>query len=783
MKRSNHLTIEMGLRARRKVYVPLLVAALGLLSVLLVGLFGVTRGAAASPAPISGSTKPSNPLTNYRFPAYFIEWGVYATTHNYQPADVPADNITQINYAFIAPVRETGSQTLFTCDYHDLWASVQRPMERLVPGTNPNAGENLGAVNQLKVLRRNHPSLQLLMSIGGYTLSDDFPAISSTPASRTHFVNACVAFMQAKGFDGIDVDWEYPALADKDNFTALLQEFRTKLNSTVGTGAPLTIAAGPTVGYNIPAPNNILSWANVMTYDFNGGFSSNTGHNAPLCSAPDDPMGPSYNSNAGIQLLINGGMSPGKLNLGLAYYGRAMQHLRNTGPSPTLYPGRFAPITATDFVRGTWDDPNAPQRDWTGSFDYWDVIQRYTGPFQPSISPLAGLNGYTRYWDNQQVVAFDYRADAVGPNGAGVWMSYDDPQSLQNKVNYARTLGLGGVFAWELSQESRPGLAEHPLTTAVYSALTAVTAPTFTCGGGATPTPTSPASPTRTNTPVNTATNTSTRTPLPTQTPGGPTATPMPPTATNTPVPPTATNTPVPPTQTPGGPTATPVPPTATTQAATATATSVAVCLVEFTDVPVGSTFYSYVRCLACRNILGGYSDGTFRTNNNVTRGQLSKIISNAAGFSDVASGQLFQDVAADSPFYQFVQRLASRGFIGGYVCGSAGEPCGSGNLPYFRPNANATRGQISKIVSNAAGFNDAASGQTFEDVPATSPFYQWIQRLTSRSIMSGYACGGVAGEPCGSGNLPYFRPNSNATRGQTAKIMSNTFFPNCVTP
>ncbi|MEO5951883.1 MAG: S-layer homology domain-containing protein, partial [Chloroflexia bacterium] len=59
------------------------------------------------------------------------------------------------------------------------------------------------------------------------------------------------------------------------------------------------------------------------------------------------------------------------------------------------------------------------------------------------------------------------------------------------------------------------------------------------------------------------------------------------------------------------------------------------------------------------------------------------------------------------------------------------------------------------------------------------STFYEYAERLASRSIMSGYPCGGV-GEPCGSGNLPYFRPANDATRGQVTKIVSNAFFPNC---
>jgi hypothetical protein len=143
------------------------------------------------------------------------------------------------------------------------------------------------------------------------------------------------------------------------------------------------------------------------------------------------------------------------------------------------------------------------------------------------------------------------------------------------------------------------------------------------------------------------------------------------------------------------------------TVAASATATPIATgtataCAIVFSDVPSGSTFYQYVECLACRGIISGYPDGTFKPNNLVTRGQLSKIVSNAAGFSDPQSTQMFQDVAPGSTFFDFVGRLASRGYIGGYACGGSGEPCvPPSNLPYFRPNSNATRGQTSKIVAN----------------------------------------------------------------------------------
>ncbi|MGA7730670.1 MAG: S-layer homology domain-containing protein, partial [Chloroflexia bacterium] len=80
-------------------------------------------------------------------------------------------------------------------------------------------------------------------------------------------------------------------------------------------------------------------------------------------------------------------------------------------------------------------------------------------------------------------------------------------------------------------------------------------------------------------------------------------------------------------------------------------------------------------------------------------------------------------------------------------------------------------------------GFTEPTGSQQFEDVPPGHTFYDFIWRLADRAIMSGYPCGGP-GEPCNPpGNLPYFRPAANATRGQASKIVANTFYPDCQTP
>jgi len=198
--------------------------------------------------------------------------------------------------------------------------------------------------------------------------------------------------------------------------------------------------------------------------------------------------------------------------------------------------------------------------------------------------------------------------------------------------------------------------------------------------------------------------------------------------------------------------------------------------------VPPDSTFYTNIRCLACRGILSGYADGTFRPGNDITRGQIAKVVSNAANLQDGPGPQIYEDVAEDNPFYIWINRLSIHGFMGGYLCGGEGEPCGPNNLPYFRPFANATRGQLAKIVANAAGVGGTPTGLFYTDVPEDHPFYVWIMRLTNLGVMSGYACGGP-GEPCDDQNRPYFRAYNNVTRGQASKIVANTFFPGCETP
>ncbi len=217
----------------------------------------------------------------------------------------------------------------------------------------------------------------------------------------------------------------------------------------------------------------------------------------------------------------------------------------------------------------------------------------------------------------------------------------------------------------------------------------------------------------------------------------------------------------------------------------------------SFNDARASNTFYTYIERLYCVGAISGYPCGGpfeacgppsnpdnrpyFRIGNSATRGQFTKILSAALGWSDPASGQTFQDVPPTQTFYTYIQRAAARGLISGYLCGqNAFEPCvGPANRPYFRMNNNITRAQISKVVVLAKAWITGtptpvptAAPYTFQDVPPNNSFYLYVEQAAVHGAIGGYLCGGV-GEPCvAPNNRNYFRPNFNATRGQLSKII-----------
>ena len=266
-----------------------------------------------------------------------------------------------------------------------------------------------------------------------------------------------------------------------------------------------------------------------------------------------------------------------------------------------------------------------------------------------------------------------------------------------------------------------------------------------------TPTVTSTAtsSPTITRTPSSTATSTSTSTQ--TLTPTGTVSTSTP-TSTGTRVTdtPSVTST-LSPTQTASS-TDTATVTVTVTASATRTSTpspTATLCPIQFSDVHPSDYFYIPVQYLYCHGAISGYADNTFRPFNDTTRGQLSKIVVLAEGFAiNTQGGPHFTDVPASNPFYAFVETAYNRGLISGYADGT------------FRWGNNVTRAQLCKIVVLAEGWPiNIAGAPHFTDVPPGNPFYYFVETAYNNGVISGYADG-------------TFRPNNNATRGQISKIV-----------
>jgi len=366
--------------------------------------------------------------------AYFSSWSIYA--RQFFVTDIAANLLTDINYAF-ANISDAGE-----CAIGDEWADTQFPY----PGEKEGDGL-LGNFHQLQLLKEKNPDLHTLISIGGWTWSAKFSDVALTDASRKKFATSCVAFMKKYGFDGLDIDWEYPTGGgntgnaerpeDPANFILLLTELRSQLDAQGGIDGEhylLTIATGtnkdaiPKVDWK--AAQAQLDWINVMAYDFVGSWVSNTGFNAPLYASPNDPA-PDNNDDTSIKAYLAAGVSSEKLVLGVPFYGRGWKEVADKAD------GLFQPYG--QIPNGTWGE---------GVFEYKDLSNFW-------------IDKMERHWDDAAKVPWLYLPKT------GMMISYDDPESLGYKVDYVKQNNLGGIMAWELSADS----PDHTLLKAVHDSL------------------------------------------------------------------------------------------------------------------------------------------------------------------------------------------------------------------------------------------------------------------------------------------------------------------------
>jgi len=380
----------------------------------------------------------------------------------YRAGQIPYQKLTHICHAFVQP---------------------QADGSILAPAGPP-------AYLEPELLANAHGAgVKVLVSVGGYDPIADanFRTIAADPGLRGVFAANLETFCRIHGYDGADIDWEFPESAeDRTNQNLLFQAVRETFNSA-SDPAPswlltMAIPSGDWYGRwnDYTTLGGYVTFYNLMAYDGHGEWSGHMGHNAPLYRG-DDPFDDASVKAALDYNLATRGIPPEKMILGLPFYGYRWPTVEN------LYE-ECSPC-------------NAAQESYR------------------EIAPLIGA-GWTRIWDSSSQVP--YLTDDAGP---GV-ISYDDQESIAAKTAYAlEDRGLSGIFAWEISGDYLAG--EQPLLDRAYRSVLAA------CG--LTPSPTEPPS-----SPTPTAPGTTpgpSRTPSPKPSPSATAAASTTPTPSVTPIP------------------------------------------------------------------------------------------------------------------------------------------------------------------------------------------------------------------------------------------------------
>jgi chitinase len=341
---------------------------------------------------------------------YYESWSATKDTcGKMDPSQIPVEGLTHLNYAF---------------------AYVN-------PGTYdivPMSGTKASLFNEVTSLKQRNPDLKVWVSIGGWSFSDNntatqavFGDAASSLTKRAQFANKLTQFMNEYGFDGADIDWEYPGAPDRggserdiENYPLLLDiiKYRWKVE---GKSWGLSFTAPTSYWYlrwfDLPSLVKYADWINLMTYDLHGIWDSS------------DPVGPYVYAHTNLteidlalELFWRVDISPSKINLGLALYGRTFELTSPACISPGC--GFSGPGAEGDCTRTA------------GILSYseiQEIITKKRNQFEDVYDEDAGVK-YLVYNDNS-------------------WVSYDDKTTFQQKIDFANQRGLAGLLIWAVDMD------------------------------------------------------------------------------------------------------------------------------------------------------------------------------------------------------------------------------------------------------------------------------------------------------------------------------------------
>ena len=390
---------------------------------------------------------------------YFEEWSIYYA--GYDIANLQqngsAAKLTHLIYAFA----NVTTDPVPACTLADTWADYQSPYLPSVSGT-PYPGPlygNFAAIQQLKQL---NPKLKVLISIGGASAANTaaFVTASSTQAGRQALAASCIDLfvngniapgITAPGlFDGFNIDWEFPAATDTQNFTALLREFHNQLRALGRTtGKHYTMSFdGPAgaqnyVNIDLRRAAEQVDFITIDGYNYAGSWETQTNDASSLFDSKQDPLfGQGLDIDSTVNAYLKAGVPPFKYTMGVPLYGAGWTGVPNTnhglyqnatGPSPVL------------LGNGTGLCP-----DLSGNTAGCDTLLT---PGLATYSTLSTLtsNGYSRYFDPRRIAVSLYDPSA------GTFYTYDDPGTALLKMFYVDIRGLGGAYVWAVKDDDANG--------------------------------------------------------------------------------------------------------------------------------------------------------------------------------------------------------------------------------------------------------------------------------------------------------------------------------------
>lgn len=430
----------------------------------------------------------AQPAHGKKVVGYYAQWSIYARDFNVPKID--GSKLTHLNYSFYGTTYDPAHPENTKLKCLDTYADFEH-MEGGIPWDAPVKGN----FYDLMKLKEKYPHLKVLISVGGWTKGQDLSPIAASPVARAALAADMANFITTYPFiDGFDIDWEYPLSGgtdgteivngapvppqkyspdDNKNLVLLLKAMRQAMPNKL-----VTIAAGNNVrnvSKQYLGPNNraqygmtedISTYCDYITYfgyDFGGNWYDKTCYNAPLYASgnPNDPLYGATQSES-LDELTNQylnviGFPANKLIMGLPFYGKKFDNVAANSTN-----GLF--VSAPRYIVGGCTNPQNPTGTWdgsgacekSGSIEICDLVGNpvtnshpYLDPNTMMVTPSAASAGWVRYFDNTTKVPYLYNATTKE------FISYEDKQSMDLKVQYIKSKNLAGGMIWELSQDTR----------------------------------------------------------------------------------------------------------------------------------------------------------------------------------------------------------------------------------------------------------------------------------------------------------------------------------------